>query len=323
MKIALFEKIHDNSIQILSGYGEVIDLSRLKDEDKYNNLDQYDAVFVKSVTKVDRDFINKAINLKFVGRPGTGVDNIDLNYLKEKNIIFANSPTANSVSTAEYTLCLIFILLRNIPDTIRFIDKHDFRRHRLEGRELGNMAVGIVGLGNVGMNLAKRLQGFGCKIYGYDRTEKNKKQFEILGGTFYSNIDDLNASSDIVSMHITLNKQTRDFANKNFFSSMKHGSYFINTSRGAIVNDTDLLTFLNNGHIVKAALDVIEPEPPYDLMPESHDYKNDLINHPSVFYSPHIGASTAEAQEQMAMDVVNKFSDFSSKYSNSIKVVNQ
>lgn len=323
MKIAIFEKIHDKALKSLSSVGDVIDLTRLKDSDKCKNLDQYDAVFVKSVTRVDKNFIDQATNLKFLGRPGTGIDNIDVDYLKAKGISFVNSPQANSISTAEFALCLIFTLLRNIPETLRLIDKNDYRRHRLEGRELGSMSVGIVGLGNVGMNLAQRLQGFGCKIYGYDKTNKNKEHFENLGGIFCNDVHDMAASSDIVTMHLTLNDSTKEFANRAFFRSMKQGSYFINTSRGGIVKDLDLLEFLNNDHIAKAALDVIEPEPPYDLLPENHDYSNPLINHPSVFFSPHIGASTAEAQEKMAMEVVEQFYKFINEQSNEKRLVNQ
>ena len=309
-KIAILETIHDHGIETLKRFSEVDHLEGLDRNDLLKIIKNYDGAIIKSNIKIDAEFLNCAKNLNFVARGGVGTDNIDLALLKKHKIQLFLTPTANTISTAEFTIGTIIALAKRFPELSCAVNKKDFRRHLYEGRELAQMNVGILGLGNVGMAVAKRLSSFGCKLYGCDRTMRRETIFNDLGGEMVEKLEDMLPFLDVLSIHVPLTGQTKNLINSKILQKIKPGCILINTSRGSVVNQFDLLEALNDGKLSTAALDVLDPEPPYNCPPEKCDYSHVLLNHPKIMYTPHVAASTREAQKEISMSLALKIEEF-------------
>ena len=301
--ITIFEAIHTSGIEYLA---EFADIRLAYGVDRINCLkltSESDAIVVKSVVQVDKELLGNSPRLRVIGRAGTGVDNIDVAEAKKMNIQVLTVPTGNSVSAAEFTLLQILSLCRRLPEVTNSTNENDFRRHLLEGRELQDMTVGLVGLGNVGMLVSERLKAFGCKILGWDPRSKDKSDFISHGGVYVESFEQLLSEVDILSFHARLTPDNYHMMGRKQFQKVKDGLLLINCARADLVDQNALLESVNNGKVAMASLDVLEPEPPFDLHPKEHNYQHQLLKHPRVIVTPHIGASTIEAQKRISLNL--------------------
>lgn len=305
-KLLITESIHEAGVKLLEGRFDV-DFCLGQDRNSLLNvINDYEIIVVKSVTLVNREFLAFANRLKIVGRAGTGVDNIDTSLLKSNNIKFFTVPTGNTVSAAELTIALILNLVRRLQEVSVWVRNKDYRRHLLEGRELSEMNVCILGLGNVGMAVYQRLKPFGCKIVGFDKDVTRRENFRAAGGSACDSMQAALADGDIVSVHVALSCETEGLINRKTLGWFKKGAMLVNTARGKLIDEQALLEALDSAHIAQAAIDVVYPEPPYNSSEMAKKYTNALISHPKVLFTPHIGGSTVDAQKKISLDLANQ-----------------
>jgi len=271
----------------------------LSEEEIIKIIPEYDAMVVRSATKVTKNIIAASKKLKVIGRAGAGVDNIDIPAAKEKKMIVMNTPGGNANATAELTFALMMSLLRKIPFANESTHKGKWEKKNIKGNELSKKTLGIVGFGNVGVRLSNLVKGFNMNILVNSKSlESRKKDFPNVKNVTF---DELIASSDIITFHCKASNDGKSLLNKEHFKKMKPSCYVINAARGNIVNEKDLNDALNENLIAGAALDVYSKEPAKE---------NILFNNPKVILTPHIAASTNEASIVVAEMVANQISDF-------------
>ncbi len=243
--------------------------------------------YIAGLDQIDREALSAADRLKVICRYGVGVDSVDLDCARSKNIIVTNTPGANSVSVAELALALMLALARSLPEAAAATRAGKYPR--LNGVSLEGKAVGLLGLGAIGKQLAKRLSGFDCRLLAYDPFPDHAfaAQYHIA----FLPLDDLLPQADFVSLHLPLLPETKEMVNREFLGKMKAGSYLINTSRGEVVDEDALLEALRSGHLRGAGLDAFKEEPP----PQDHP----LLALPQVIATPHLGAQTDGATNTM------------------------
>jgi len=304
--ITVFESIHSDGLDNLLSFADVRVALGATREEQLALSEISVAIIIKSVVQVDSLLLDSAPKLRVVARAGTGVDNINLEEADKRGIKILTVPGGNSISAAEFTIFQILSLCRRMNEVIRSVNNNDYRRHLLEGRELQNMTVGIVGLGNVGMAVFERLKVFGCKIIGYDPESKNINRFQVLGGMAVDTLEDMLPNIDILSLHARLTFDNHHMVGRNQFDLMKDGLLLVNSARATLVDESALFDAIESGKVIAAALDVIDPEPPFDLMPNKHSYSHQLLEHPQVMVTPHIGASTVDAQRQISLNLAKQ-----------------
>ncbi len=271
----------------------------LSSEELKNIIANYDGLIVRSATKVTRNIIEAATNLKIIGRAGAGVDNIDVETAKNKNIIVMNTPGGNTNATAEHTIGLIFALLRKIPSANETTHKGLWEKKKMKGNELKGKKIGIVGFGNVGKRVAEISNALGMKVSIYSSYFNSiKNDFKNY---ISSDLKNILINSDIISFHCKPNKDGTSIITKDDFNMMKKNCILVNTARGGLINETDLIEALKNNLIKGAALDVFKNEP----LKES-----DLFNLKNIILTPHIAASTDEAQIVVAEMIANQFCEY-------------
>jgi len=260
----------------------------------------YDALIIRSATKVTREVIDRAASLRVIGRAGVGVDNVDLDSATRRGIVVMNSPQGNSVTTAEHTISMLMALARHIPSANAAIKAGHWDRGKFTGVEVSNKTLGIIGLGNIGRIVADRAQGLRMKVIGFDpiltAEAASKAGIELVS------LDTLLRNSDFITVHAPLTSETRGLVNARAFAIMKKGVRIINCARGGIVDETALLEALKSGQAAGAALDVFVEEPP----PPDHP----LLKLDNLIATPHLGAATGEAQVQVAVDIAHQVADF-------------
>ncbi|MEO0238442.1 MAG: D-2-hydroxyacid dehydrogenase [candidate division WOR-3 bacterium] len=299
MKVAICDKMEKSAIEELKKLGvEVADLSSLPKEELPAHLGYADIVIVRSATKVKGPVLEALKNCKLILRGGVGLDNIDVEGAKAKGIKVDNTPEAASASVAELALGLMFALARHIVRGTVGIKNGLWEKKELEGWELGGKTLGILGYGRIGQELAKRAKALGMNVIAYRRHEFQDEYAKRV------TLDELYAQSDFISIHLPLTPETKYFVNKESFDKMKDGVFIINVARGGVVDEKALLEALKSGKVRGAALDVFEVEPPENPL------QNELIQHPNVICTPHIGASTFEGQARVGMALVQKVKDF-------------
>lgn len=271
---------------------EVVKKVGLSEAQLIEEIPPYHALLVRSQTQVTESVLHAAKNLKVIGRAGVGVDNIDVPAATQRGIIVLNAPDGNTISTAEHTFAMLMALARNIPQAYRSIVGGEWNRKAFVGVELHNKTLGIVGMGRIGSEVAKRAKVFGMNVLGYDPFLTAERAKRI--GVVKVEIPDLIKESDFITVHTPLIKETRHLISTEQFANMKDGVRILNCARGGIIDEEALLEALNSGKVAGAALDVFEVEPPTE---------HPLIGHPRVVTTPHLGASTVEAQENVAIDV--------------------
>lgn len=256
------------------------------------NIKDYDALLVRSQTTVTREVIENAPNLKIIGRAGVGVDNIDLEAATERGIIVVNAPDGNTNSAAEHTMAMIMSLARKIPQAFNSLKNQQWDRKSFIGVELKNKTLGIVGLGRIGAEVATRAKGQRMNVIAYDPflTEEKATKMGISAGT----LEEVLKAADFITIHTPLLKETKHLINKEAFDMMKDGVQIVNCARGGIIDEDALYDAVLSKKVVGAALDVFEIEP-------FADHK--LLTLPEIIATPHLAASTFEAQESVAVDV--------------------
>jgi D-3-phosphoglycerate dehydrogenase / 2-oxoglutarate reductase len=278
---------------------EHIEVVQKKVSEVEESLDQFDALLVRSATKVTDELLSKMKNLKIVGRAGVGVDNIDVDAATKHGVVVINAPDGNTISTAEHTFAMIASLVRHIPQAHISVKSREWNRSAFVGMELYGKHLGIIGLGRIGSEVAKRARAFGMTVHVYDPF-LTKARAEKIGVTPCT-LDEVLAISDIITVHTPLTKETKGLLGPKNLAKTKKGVFLVNCARGGIIDEQALVTFLESGHVAGVALDVFEQEPPGD---------HPLLQFDNVIATPHLGASTVEAQLNVATQVAEEVLKF-------------
>lgn len=303
MKIIITERIAEEGIQYLRDKGFVVDIKfGISHDELLEIIDEYDAIIVRSVTKVNAQLLEKAMNLKVAGRAGNGIDNIDVQACTNKGIIVVNTPESNSMAAAELAIGLAYSIFRNIPQSNAASRRGDFRRNRFLGNELDGKTIGIIGLGRIGSIVATKMKGGNMKVVAYDPYITDEK-FKKYGVEKCENLEDLLKQADLITLHTPKTAETYGIIGEKELALCKKGVRIVNAARGGLVNEKALYTALNEGKVAAAALDVLDPEPNYEKKPEDQTYVNPLLELDNVVITPHLGASTEEANYNVGTTV--------------------
>ncbi len=301
MKILITDKTSPKCAQILRDAGFTVDEKfGISKDELLQIIGNYEGLIVRSATKVTADVIAAARNLKVIGRAGSGVDNIDVQAATEKGILVMNTPGGNTNAVAELALLLMLGAARNIYNAVASLKAHKWEKKKFSGHEIKGKTLGLLGYGRVSRNLGKKALALDMQVLCYDPKIK-KNLVDEDGIQLVADMGTVLSRADYLSVHLTKKPETINFLSDDEFAQMKDGVFFINCSRGGIVNEKALLNALNEGKVAMAAVDVYEKEPPEDFT---------LIDHPNVICTPHIGASTKEAQENVAVMIAEQFVDF-------------
>ena len=282
MKILISDPFSKDLPDRLSEFGEVTDN---KDE-----LPEADIVLVRSATKATKEYIDQAKNLKMIIRGGVGIDNIDVEYAKSKGIKVHNTPAASSIAVAELAIAMMLAIQRNVVRAHNTTKNGEWIKKQLKGQELYKKTLGLIGIGLIGTEVAKRAQAFGMNVIAFRKSENTSDYAEIVG------LDELLAQSDIISLHTPITDETREIINKDTIAKMKDGIVLINTARGKLINDHDLAEALNSGKVKYAGIDVYHAEPPKD---------SPLLGVDNILLIPHLGAQTYENMGRIGDIVVD------------------
>ncbi len=295
IKVLISDKLAPEGLQILKNVKEfqVDSKPGISPDDLKAIIKDYDALIIRSETKVTADIIAAADRLKFIGRAGVGVDNVDLKAATKKGVVVMNTPGGNTTSTAEQTMSLILALSRNIPQACASLKAGKWERSKFTGVELHGKILGVVGLGRIGSTVARMAKAFGMKIVGYDPfiTVELAKQI----GVEIVEKDDLLKRADYITIHVPKSTDTKSFISDKEFDLMKKDVRVINCARGGIIDESALVRALESGRIKGCALDVYEKEPP--------DFQSPLFKFDNCVATPHLGASTSEAQVNVAIEI--------------------
>lgn len=264
----------------------------LPPEELKNIIGEYEALIVRSQTKVTEDLLQYADKLKVIARAGVGVDNIDINAATRKGIIVINAPGANTIAATEHTLAMMLAVARKIPQAHTKTAGGEWDRNSFKGVELYKKTLGVIGMGKIGTEVAKRAKSFGMNILGYDPYLTEERANKL--GMTKASLDLIARESDFITLHTPLTNDTKRLVNKEFLSKTKKGVRFINVARGGLIDEKALVQAIESGHVAGAALDVFEKEPAVD---------QEILGNPNIIVTPHLGASTVEAQEKVAQEV--------------------
>ena len=294
-RILISDPIDPEGIEFLRAQADVDIKKGLGTQELIEILGDYDALIVRSETQVTREVVQAGKRLQVIGRAGIGVDNIDLDSATSRGIAVVNAPTGNTIAAVEHTMALMLALARNVPKAHHSLEQGHWSRSAFMGIEVRNKTLGIIGLGRVGSEVAKRAQSFAMHILAYDPFVT--PDFSRILGVELVELDTLLAESDFVTIHLPLTQSTRHIIGERELASMKTGSRLINVARGGLVDEEALLKALDEGKLAGAALDVFSKEPAEG---------NPLVKHPNVVATPHLGASTREAQREVAVEVAQQ-----------------
>ena len=300
MKILISDKMSDKVEDVLKSKSIDYDIKTGMDPEELKSvIDQYDGILIRSATKLTSDILADCKNLKVVGRAGVGVDNVDLDTATKNKILVMNTPLGNLEATAELTIGLMFSLYRHIHLANQSTHDGKWEKAKFMGTELKGKRLGVVGFGNIGQRVAEMASVIGMKII----TNSNSASDEDLSklGASKVSTEQLLIDSDIVSLHTKLNENTKNMLNKSSIATMKSTAVIINCARGGLINEADLKDSLNNDVIAGAAIDVYEKEPATE---------NVMFGAKNLLLTPHLGASSKEAQSNVAIDVANQVADF-------------
>ncbi len=300
MKVLISDNISPKCIDILRKSGLEVDVKTgMKPEELKARIGDYHGLIIRSATKVTSEVIDAATNLKVIGRAGSGLDNVDRTAATKKGIVVMNTPGGNTITTAEHTISLMLSLARKIPQATMSMKTGKWEKKKFMGVELFNKTLGVIGIGNIGSQVAKRAQGLAMNVLAYDPFLSEDKAKAM--GVEKVDLQELFGRSDFITIHTPLTPETKNMINKETIKMMKNSVRIINCARGGIINEKDLYDALIDGKVAGAALDVFEKEPPEN---------NPLLTHDNVIATPHLGASTKEAQENVAIAVAEQVVDY-------------
>ena len=301
-KVLVSDKLSETAVQIFRDRGIEVDFdpSLGKDKDKLLSvIDQYDGLAIRSATKATEKIINAASNLKVIGRAGIGVDNIDRAAASKKGVIVMNTPFGNMITTAEHAIAMMFAVARQIPEASASTHAGKWEKSKFMGVELTGKTLGVIGAGNIGGIVCERALGLKMKVVAYDPFLSQERAEKL--GVQKVDLDELLARADFITLHVPKTEQTSNILNAEAIAKMKPGVRVINCARGGLVDEVALAEVLKSGHVAGAAFDVFEVEPATD---------SPLFNLPNVVCTPHLGAATTEAQENVAVQVAEQMSDY-------------
>ena len=300
MKVLVSDNISPKGVEILKKAGLTVDVKTgMKPEELKACIGEYSGLVIRSATRVTAEIIEAATNLKVIGRAGSGLDNVDKIAASKKGIVVMNTPGGNTVTTAEHTIAMLFALARLVPQATASMKAGKWEKKKFMGVELFNKTLGIIGLGAIGSQVAKKAQGLEMNVIAYDPflSEDKAQAMGIKKGS----LDDIFTEADFITIHSPMTPETKGLINASTIAKMKHGVRIINCARGGIVNEQDLYEAMKSGKVAGAALDVFEKEPPED---------NPLLTLDNLICTPHLGASTEEAQENVALAVAEQIADY-------------
>lgn len=301
MKVLITDKINESAGKIIERVAEVDFLPTMTEDELIKIIPQYEALMVRSQTKVTAKIIEAGKNLKIIGRAGVGVDNIDVEAATQKGIIVVNSPDGNTMAAAEHTMALMLAMARNIAPAATSTKQGKWDRSKFTGCELYKKTLGIIGLGKIGSHVAEVALALGMKLVVFDPFA-SKEIVEKMGADYVSSLDEFWPKCDFITVHVPKTKDTINLINKDSIAKMKKGVRLVNCARGGIINEQDLKEAIESGQVAAAAIDVYENEPNITECP--------LVNcDGNVVLTPHLGASTTEAQLNVAIDVAEQIKE--------------
>ncbi|WP_319507035.1 phosphoglycerate dehydrogenase [uncultured Methanolobus sp.] len=295
MKVLVSDPLSEQGLTILQQHFTVDVLTGLSEEELVEKIPEYDALVIRSGTQVTRKVIEAADKLKIVGRAGVGVDNVDVEAATEKGIIVVNAPEGNMLSAAEHTIAMMMALARNVAQANESLKSKKWERSKFMGVEVNGKTLGVIGLGRIGAEVAKRAQGLNMNILAYDPFVSEERAKEM--GVTMMSVQEIVKLADFITVHTPLTKETRNIIDAEEFALMKSNARIINCARGGIINEEALADALNSNKIAGAAIDVFVNEPPFD---------SPLIDCKTLIATPHLGASTEEAQINVAVSVAEE-----------------
>lgn len=301
-RVLVSDKLSQTAVQIFRDRGVDVDFLPDLGKDKEKLLEvigQYDGLAIRSATKATEKIIEAATNLKVIGRAGIGVDNVDIPAASRKGIIVMNTPFGNSITTAEHAITLMLACARQIPAADASTQAGKWEKSKFMGIEITNKTLGLIGAGNIGKIVADRARGLKMKVVAFDPFLSQETADQI--GVEKVELDDLFARADFITMHVPLTDKTRNIISAESLAKMKDGVRIINCARGGLVDETALAEAIKSGKVAGAAFDVFEVEPAKE---------SPLFGLPNVVCTPHLGASTTEAQENVAIQVAEQISDY-------------
>ncbi len=299
-KVLISDKLSPAAVAIFKERGVEVDVKTgLSKEELLQIIDQYDGLAIRSATKVTADVIKAAKNLKVVGRAGIGVDNVDIPAATAAGVIVMNTPFGNSITTAEHAIALMMALARDLPAANASTQAGKWEKNRFMGTEVYGKTLGLIGAGNIGSIVADRAKGLKMRVVAFDPFLSAERATAL--GIEKVELNDLLARADFITLHTPLTNETRNIISADAINKMKKGARIINCARGGLVDEAALKAALDSGHLAGAALDVFEEEPAK---------ANVLFGNDKVIATPHLGASTEEAQENVALQVAEQISDY-------------
>ncbi|WP_407356867.1 phosphoglycerate dehydrogenase [Methanolobus sp. WCC5] len=295
MKVLVSDPLSEQGLTILQQHFTVDVLKGLSEEELVEKIPEYDALVIRSGTQVTRKVIEAADRMKIIGRAGVGVDNVDVEAATEKGIIVVNAPEGNMLSAAEHTIAMMMSLARNVPQANESLKSKKWERSKFMGVEVNGKILGVIGLGRIGAEVARRAQGLNMTILAYDPFVSEERAKEM--GVRMMSVHDIVKQADFITVHTPLTKETRNIIDAEEFAMMKSNVRIINCARGGIINEEALADALNSKKIAGAAIDVFVSEPPFD---------SPLLECKNLIATPHLGASTEEAQINVAVSVAEE-----------------
>lgn len=302
MKVLISDNLAPVGERILKEAGLGVDINTgLAADELLKIIPEYDGLVIRSATKVTAEIIEAATNLRVVGRAGIGLDNVDIAAASKKGIVVMNAPDGNATTAAEHAIAMVMSLSRNVPQATASMKAGKWEKKKFMGREVTGKTLGIVGIGRIGSIVADRAMGLHMKVIAYD-PHMPKELVDKLGVDLVS-LEEVAQRSDYISVHVPLTKETKHLLSEDFFKNMKKGAMFIDCARGGVVDEEALFAALQNGDIAGAALDVFEEEP-------TSLEKTPLLALDNFICTPHLGASTSEAQENVAQVIAEQMADY-------------
>lgn len=300
MKVLVSDNLSAQGVDILKNAGFAVDVKTGMTPDELKAcIGMYHGIVIRSATKLTEDVIAVADSLKVIGRAGSGLDNVDKSAASKKGIVVMNTPGGNTITTAEHTMSLMVSMARKVPQATASMKAGKWEKKKFMGIELYNKTLGIIGLGQIGKEVARRAQGFGMNVIAFDPFLSADQARDM--GVESLEIDEIFRRADIITFHTPLTKETTNLVNSKTIATMKDGVRIINCARGGIVNEQDLLEALKSGKVAAAALDVFEVEPPKNT---------EFLQHENLICTPHLGAATDEAQINVAVAVAEQIVDY-------------
>ncbi|HWC62290.1 MAG TPA: phosphoglycerate dehydrogenase [Rhizomicrobium sp.] len=299
-KVLIADKLSPAAIAVFQERGVEADVKTgLSKEELLKIVDQYDGIAVRSATKINAEVIKAARRLKVVGRAGIGVDNVDIPAATAAGVIVMNTPFGNSVTTAEHAISLMLALARELPAANASTQAGKWEKNRFMGVEISGKLLGLIGAGNIGSIVADRARGLKMRVIAYDPFLSSERAEDL--GVEKVELNDLLARADFITLHVPLTPETKNILSADAIAKTKKGVRIVNCARGGLIDEYALKAALDNGHVAGAALDVFSSEPAHE---------NILFGSDRLVATPHLGASTAEAQEKVALQVAEQIADF-------------